>query len=400
MFHPEYINPKKLITNNDIVKLFSLVEKHGGVLRFVGGAVRDAIAGFERKDIDLVTDMSPSEFSDMCDDEGLRCVPIGIQFFTIGVIVNNSFFKVTSLSSEEDNNKDEWKNDAKQRDLTINAVYADEKGNVFDYYNGIDDLENGVIKFIENPQETIERDFVRIMRFFRFCAMFGKKIDKKSLNACIANKTALRKISSEKIKEELFKILMAPYAVNTLKIIFENGILDFLIAPPKNIDNLEKLNKLVEALNLEKSIIRRIFVMFEPDAKRAGRLADIFKLNREQKDYLLKLSKAKLSEKSFKDTVSINKSIYQYGKNLCRDKWLCLNLDNPNTSEVKHVLEILDSYKVPTFPINGKDLIKLNADTKFLGLYLDVLKKEWFESGCCSSKEMLLKKYQEIFNAS
>ncbi len=397
MFHPEYIDPRKLINNDDIVKLFSLVEKHGGVLRFVGGAVRDAIAGFERKNIDLVTDLSPSEFSDMCDDEGLRCVPIGIKFFTIGVVVNNSFFKVTSLSSEEDNNKDEWKSDAKQRDLTINAVYADEKGNVFDYYNGIDDLEKGVIKFIENPQETIERDYIRIMRFFRFCAMFGKKIDKKSLNACIANKAALRKISTEKIKEELFKILMAPYAVNTLKIIFENGILDFLIAPPKSIDNLEKLNTLVEALNIEKSIIRRIFVMFEPDAKRAGRLADIFRLNREQKDYFLKLSKAKISEKSFKDSVSINKILYQYGKNLCRDKWLCLNLDNQNIPEIRHILNTVDSYKTPVFPVNGKDLIHLGADIKFIGLYLDVLKKEWFEAGCCCSKEFLLEKYRNIF---
>lgn len=85
------------------------------------------------------------------------------------------FFKVTSLSTEEDNGKDEWKSDAAKRDLTINAVYADEKGNVFDYYNGINDLENGVIKFIGIPQETIERDYIRIMRFFRFCAMFGKK---------------------------------------------------------------------------------------------------------------------------------------------------------------------------------------------------------------------------------
>lgn len=398
MFHPEYIDPKKLINNEDIVKLFKLVEKHGGVLRFVGGAVRDAIAGFPRKDIDLVTDLSPSEFSDMCDDEGLRCVPIGIQFFTIGVIINNSFFKVTSLSGEEDNNKDEWKADAKQRDLTINAVYADEKGNVFDYYNGISDLEKGIIKFIENPSDTIERDYIRIMRFFRFCAMFGKKIDKKSLNACIANKQGLRKISSEKIKEELFKILMAPYAVNALKMIFDNGILDFLIAPPKDIDRLEKLNKLVEALHIEKSIIRRIFVMFEPDAKRAGRLADIFHLNREQKDYFLKLSKAKITDKNFKDTVSINKTIYQYGTEICRDKWLCLNLDNQDIVNIQKILNTLDSNKIPVFPLSGKDLIKLGADTKLIGLYLDALKKEWFENGCCSSKEVLLKKYQEIFH--
>lgn len=400
MFHAEYIDPQKLINNNpDIIQLFKLVEKHGGVLRFVGGAVRDAIAGLVRKDVDLVTDLSPSEFSDMCDDEGLRCIPIGIQFFTIGVMINSSFFKVTCLSAEEENNKDEWKLDAANRDLTINAVYADEKGNVFDYYNGIEDLENGVIKFIGTPQETIEYDFIRIMRFFRFCAMFGKKIDQKSLKACIENKALLRKISADKIKEELFKIFMAPYAVKTLELIFENGILDFLIAPPKNIGNLGKLDDLVEFLGVEKSLIRRIYVMFEPDSRRSGRLADIFRLNKEQKEHLISLSKAKLSLKNFKDSVSINKIIYQYGKDICKDKWLCLNLENQDREDTKKTLNTLLKTKIPAFPLNGKDLIKIGADTKFIGLYLDVLKKEWFESGCCMEKENLLTKYQEIFNS-
>ena len=397
MFHPNYINPKKLIVNEDILKLFKLVEKHGGVLRFVGGAVRDAIARFERANIDLVTDLSPSEFSDMCDDEGLRCVPIGIQFFTIGVMVNSSFFKVTSLSPEEDNIKDEWKTDASKRDLTINAVYADEKGNVFDYFNGIKDLENGVIKFIGKPEENIEADYIRIMRFFRFCSMFGKKIDRKSLKACIKNKSLLKKVSADKIKEELFKIMLAPYAVRALELIFDNGILDFLIAKPKNLSNMDKLDSIVTELKLDKSIIRRIFVIFEPDAKRANRLADIFRLNKEQKEYLLNLVNCKLSLNNFKDTVSLNKAVYRYGKDICKDVWLFLNLDNKDNEYIKNILNTLDSIKIPVFPVNGKDLIKIGADTKFIGLYIDVLKKEWFECGCNVSKKELIQKYIEIF---
>ena len=397
MFHQENINPKKLINNKDILKLFNLVEKHGGRLRFVGGAVRDAITGFPRSNIDLVTDLSPSEFSDMCDDEGLRCVPIGIQFFTIGVMVNKSFFKVTSLSPEEDNIKDEWKTDASKRDLTINAVYADEKGNVFDYYNGIKDLENGVIKFIGKPEETINADYIRIMRFFRFCAMFGRKIDRKSLKACVKNKSLLKKVSADKIKDELFKIMMAPFAVRALELIFDNGILDFMVAPPKNLNNMDKLESLIKNLNIDKNIIRRIFVIFEPDSKRANRLADIFRLTREQKEYFLDLTSAKLTASNFKDTVSINKSIYLYGKDICKDRWLYLNLENNNIKEIKEVLNTLDSTSISEFPINGKDLIKIGADTKFIGLYIDVLKKEWFESGCLLSKTDLLEKYKETF---
>lgn len=397
MFHPEYIDAKKLIGSDDILQLFKIVEKHGGILRFVGGAVRDAIAGFKRTDIDMVTDMSPSEFSDMCDDEGLRCVPIGIQFFTLGVVINNSFFKVTSLSNDDDNNKDEWKNDAAKRDLTINAVYADEKGNVFDYYNGISDLEKGIIKFIGNPQTTINNDYIRIMRFFRFCAMFGKEIDDKSLSACIENKKLLKKVSQDKIKDELFKILTAPYATNALKLIFDNGILDFLIAPPEHIENLGKLISLVSELKIEKSIIRRLYVLFVPDSKRAARLADIFRLKKEQKEHFLKLTRTRLTKEHFKNTVSIKQAVYLYGRDICRDMWLCLNLDNSNRQEIKEVLNTLDSTATPFFPLQGKDLYELGADKKIIGLCLDSLKKEWFESGCMLSKDDLLQKFSKFF---
>ena len=397
MFHPNYISPKKLITNDDILFLFKLVETHGGVLRFVGGAVRDAIAGFSRTDIDLVTDLSPSEFSDMCDEEDIRCVPIGIQFFTLGVIIRTSFFKVTCLSTDEDGSQEEWKKDAAKRDLTINAVYADEQGNVFDYFDGIKDLENGVIKFIGKPAKTIERDPIRIMRFFRFCAMLGKKIDKKSLKGCIENKHLLQKVSQEKIKEELFKIIMAPYAARALELVFKYGVLDFLIAPPKDIKNLEKLDKLVSELGLEKFIIRRIFVLFNPTAKRAERLASIFRLNKEEKAYLSDLCRAKVTAKDFKDSVSINKIIYQYGKDVCKDLYLCLNLDNPNIDEVKRILNTVDSTKEVVFPLTGADLIKIGANKKFMSIYMDVLKKEWFEHGCTDNKEELLEKFKIIF---
>ena len=118
---------------------------------------------------------------------------------------------------------------------------------------------------------------------------------------------------ADKIKEELFKIMLAPYAVRALELIFDNGILDFLIAKPKNLSNMDKLDSIVTELKLDKSIIRRIFVIFEPDAKRANRLADIFRLNKEQKEYLLNLVNCKLSLNNFKDTVSLNKAVYRYG---------------------------------------------------------------------------------------
>ena len=397
MFYPEFINPKKLFVSDDLLYLFKIIEKHGGTLRFVGGFVRDTIAGYKHADIDLVTDLSPTEFVDICDNEGIKCIKIGLAFFSLGVIVNDSFFKVTALGLDDDNIKDVWKADAACRDLTINAVYADNMGNVFDYFDGIKDLDNGVIKFIGNPQKAIERDYIRIMRFFRFCAMFGKKIDKKSLKACIENKKLLQKVSQEKIKDELFKIIMAPYAPRALELVFKYGVLDFLIAPAKDLEGLRMLDELVVTLDIERSIIRRIYVLFKPTLARAKRLASIFRLNKEQKDHLMLLCQEKLKKENFKDAISINQSLYLYDKEICIDKFLLANLDNQNIEQLSQTLNTLLSTPKPVFPLTGQDFIKLGGNKKFIGVYMDTLKKEWFESGCLLSKDELIDKFKIIF---
>lgn len=152
MIRDNYLDVNKLVGNKKIFKLFRVVEQHGGVLRFVGGAVRDALKGLSGFDLDLATDLSPDELVEACTEEGLKTVPIGIKYGTVGVIIDDEVLEVTSLRRDvktdgrhaEVEFTDNWEEDASRRDLTINAVYADEKGNVFDYYNGIEDLEKGL----------------------------------------------------------------------------------------------------------------------------------------------------------------------------------------------------------------------------------------------------------------
>ena len=174
----------KFISNKQFWHLFRAIEKHGGVLRFVGGAVRDALDGIEGSDIDLATDMSPEELMEACAEEGFKTVPIGIKFGTLGVLVDGKVLEITSLRKDvktdgrhaEVEFTDDWIADASRRDLTINAVYADEKGNVFDYFNGIEDLKNGVVRFIGNPAQRVSEDYLRILRFFRFYSMKRKEV--------------------------------------------------------------------------------------------------------------------------------------------------------------------------------------------------------------------------------
>ena len=263
MFHPEYIAPQKLINNNDILQLFQMVEKHGGVLRFVGGAVRDAIAGFNRQDIDLVTDMSPAEFSDMCMDEGIRCVPIGIQFFTTGVLINNSFFKVTSLCSEEDTGKDEWKSDAAKRDLTINAVAINiRSGEIVDLFGGIEDFQNRIIRGI--CDENFIDDPLRMLRIFRFHSVLGFDIDDSLVSVVRNNSELVLKPAKERVEYELMKLFNGLYVPQALLKMDESQVLELLFpfvrelkrVPPNAHHHLDLFNHSIET-------IRQLDILFE-----------------------------------------------------------------------------------------------------------------------------------------
>ena len=134
MIKDKYLNIEKLVSDKKIFRLFRAVESHGGVLRFVGGAVRNALRGMGGSDLDLATDLSPDELVEACQESGLKTVPIGIKFGTVGVVINGKVLEVTSLRKDvkSDGRHSEvefttdWEIDASRRDLTINAVYADE----------------------------------------------------------------------------------------------------------------------------------------------------------------------------------------------------------------------------------------------------------------------------------
>ena len=193
MIRSNYLNIEKLTTDKDILQLFTMVANHGGVLRFVGGAVRDALMNVKSYDLNLATDLSPEELMEICSEEGYDTVPLGIKQSSLGVKIKKSVVEISSLYKyiEDENGvshieyTDNWEEDASRRDLTINAVYADEKGNVFDYYNGIEDLEKGYVRFIGSAAQRIKEDPIRILRYFRFYSMYGLEVPtKKSVEAC------------------------------------------------------------------------------------------------------------------------------------------------------------------------------------------------------------------------
>lgn len=403
MMKPNFLDMSKLLTSKRIYRLFDAVEVHGGTLRFVGGAVRDTLAGRHNNfDLDLASDLSPDELVEACQDYGIKTIPIGLKFGTVGVIMDNQVLEVTSLRKDiktdgrhaEVEFTDDWSVDASRRDLTINAVYADLYGNVFDYYNGITDLENGIVRFIGNPDERVKEDYLRIMRFFRFYSIFSKKpIDKNALKACVDNKDGLRTISIERVRDELFKLLVTPKAAETMQIIFEKEILSyFLPSKSTHFEALQHLTELVEDMKYEGNFLRRLFVFYQPNSSEAENIARTLRFSKKQKDIFVSWAKINLMPENISTPTQRLRFIYRYGKTFCLDKiLLTAAIYNIDSSKVANVLQEVEGAVVPIFPLRGRDLIEHNiASGEKIGQTLTLLEQQWIDSNFNLTRSELL----------
>lgn len=407
MLKSDYLDTSKLLRTAHIVKLFNAVEEYGGIIRFVGGAVRDTLAGLESFNLDLATDLSPDELVEACQNYGLKTMPIGLKIGTIGVVIDDQILRVSSLRKRIQTAKkkmqyeytDDWSADAAGRDLTINAVYADIDGNVFDYYNGITDLEKGIVRFIGNPEDRIQEDYLRIMRFFRFYARFGKTPpDKDSLAACVKYKDKLRTVSIECVRDEFFKLLEAPNAAKTLKTILDNDILDFFLPHSEHLEALQRLSDIVKDINYQSNFLRRLFVLYQPNAAFAEKIAATLRLTKKQKELFVRWARIELPENIVISENERLKAIYRYGKQFCLDKLLLAvaiyDIDAPN---LKDILQSIEDAVVPVFPLRGRDLVNQGyKDNRKIGQILSIAEQKWIDSNFKLTRGELLESLDAI----
>ena len=198
--------------------IFSYLNQIGGEneVRFVGGCVRKAICGENIDDIDLATSLKPTEVKEKLNKQDIKVIDSGISHGTVTAILNNKKFEITTLRKDISTDgrhakvqyTSNWEEDSLRRDFTVNAIYVDIEGRVFDPQNGISDLKNGKIKFIGSPKERIQEDFLRILRYLRFFTQYStSKHESEIIQSLKQHINGLNKISKERIFDELKKIL-------------------------------------------------------------------------------------------------------------------------------------------------------------------------------------------------
>lgn len=268
-----------------------------GTVRWVGGAVRDALLGHPVEDIDAATVLEPAEVMARLKQAGIRTVPTGIDHGTVTALLPGGHVEITTLRHDVSTDgrratiafASEWQDDAARRDFTINALYADPATReVFDWFGGLEDLAARRVRFIGDARQRIREDHLRILRYFRFQARFGAELDAEAEGACADLAPTLKGLSRERVAMELLKLLALPDPTSTVARMQALGVLP-VVLPEAGAEGALRLAALIaqEARQgVAPDAVRRMAALLPADPKQADAVAARLRLSTAQRKRL------------------------------------------------------------------------------------------------------------------
>jgi poly(A) polymerase len=270
-----------------LARALALLDGDGEEARVVGGAARNALMELPLSDIDIATTAVPEEVMRRAAAAGVKAVPTGIEHGTVTLVFDGRPFEVTTLREDVETygrrakvafGRD-WKRDAERRDFTMNALSISRDGAVHDYVGGLADLNARRVRFIGDPAQRIAEDYLRILRFFRFQASYADGApDPAGLHACIVARAGLRMLSRERVRAELMKLLAAPFAVPTLVVMAETGLIEILLGGIALLASFANTVKVEAATASAPETVRRLAALGAIIVEDAGRLRDKLRL--------------------------------------------------------------------------------------------------------------------------
>ena len=277
-----------------LARVLSLLNSNGEEARVVGGAARNALMRLPLSDVDVATTAVPEEVIRRAASGDVKAVPTGIEHGTVTLVVEGQPFEVTTLRQDVETfgrkakvafGRD-WKTDAERRDFTINALSISRGGVVYDYVGGLDDIKARRVRFIGNPGQRIAEDYLRILRFFRFQAAYADgPPDPAGLHACIVARNGLQALSRERVRAELMKLLVGPFAVPTLTVMTETGLMERLLAGVAQLASFANMVKIEVAVGAPTDPLRRLGalgVLLVEDAERLRQKLRLFNAEHER----------------------------------------------------------------------------------------------------------------------
>ena len=379
-------------------------------VRFVGGCVRKILCGENINDIDLATSLEPNEVKKRLTEKGIKVIDTGISHGTVTAILNKRKFEITTLRKDvltdgRHANVEftlNWEEDASRRDFTVNAIYADIEGRIFDPLNGISDLQNGKIKFIGSSEARIQEDYLRILRYFRFFVQYSKTdYDQDTIRSIKQYINGLNKISNERIFVELEKILTLR---NVYRLFSQDSSKEIILKIFPQFNYYERL-KIINSLNRElrdkydNHLILALLIIDRSNSyeyfchkyKTSNSIKIRFKN--------ISLNIENLKSKKFYSKENIKKLIYLSSKDNVMDLLLfslCIN-NKIEISIVEKLIDYLNVCEIPKFPISGDYLKKYGYETgQTLGKKLKSLEEKWIENNFVMDKKIVEKSLGKV----
>ncbi len=380
------------LQNNGAKAICAALGDAGYKVYFVGGCVRNALLGAPASDIDIATDALPEKVLKVAKDAQLRAIPTGIEHGTVTIIVNNEPFEITTFRKDVETDgrravvafSKDIKEDALRRDFTMNALYADIYGTVYDPLGGLNDLKNRHVRFIQDAHQRIKEDYLRILRFFRFHAIYGDPaggIDADALDACASNLDGIESLSKERIGHEMRKLLAADDPAPSLASMSQSGVLMHVIAGA-NTASIAPLVHLESTTGINPNWMRRLLALGGEDVKDALRLS-------KKEAHLLAQMKNVVTE-----AMSPKVAGHLLGLEAGRDAMLVLaaHMATPVSETLDQELQTgVDA----VFPITSAD-IPDSYKGPHLGKRLKQLNAAWINSNLCMTQAELLALPDEV----
>jgi tRNA nucleotidyltransferase/poly(A) polymerase len=373
--------------------------------RVVGGAVRNALLGQPVTDIDFATILVPAEVTARAEAAGLKTVPTGIDHGTVTLVVGGRPFEVTTLRADVETFgrravvrfTGDWAEDAKRRDFTINALYCDADGTIFDPLGAYADIASRRVRFIGSADERIREDYLRILRFFRFFAWYGVgRPDAAGLKAAARHKAGLALLSAERLWAELKKLLAAPDPSRALLWMRTTDILQRVLPESWGIDAIHRLVAAEAAEGRAPDPLLRLEAIMPPHRARIDSLAGRLRLSRAEEARLLEWATAPEPDPSWSEA-ELAKRLYRLGTRGLRDRLMLAQArereagNETTAAALKRQIAFTAGWQRPVFPLKGADLLASGmAPGPQVGRLLKELEQRWIDSGFALSRPELL----------
>lgn len=368
-------------------RLFSVLDKAKVDARFVGACVRNTLLGREVETIDIAVTLPPDQMMRVLQSAGVKALATNIQFGTITAVMEGGSFEISTLRRDFSGETQgtviytqDWLEDAQRRDFTLNALYADRDGNIYDAHKARGDLEKGIVRFIGDPMERLKQDPIRIFKYLKTHAHFGRgKPEKGAVESCITARPLVIGLGRERVREELMETLRAPDPMAAMTLMLEHHLLQPILPQAVNLRLLQKMVQLEQSQE-QADPVRRLAALLLSKGVKAGEIAPLLRLSHLDMSRIERMWRMRLPSLAGVTESAALRVLHEIGSETFVDA-LYMNAALQGEEVQKHLgrlLQLTEGWEPAVFPLTGEDLIGLGLTPgPQVGILLKEAKRWW-----------------------